>query len=85
MRAPRNEIIASMPGYFDPPPNNCNPAGLPEGVSEDEAISYYIWNSEANENVQTEFYQTLVSGNGSEAAQKWFDGFDIIVNTLTIE
>jgi len=36
-----------------------------------------IWDFEK----QSEFYAELVSGNGEEAVQEWFDGFDAIVDT----
>jgi len=65
----KDEIMSSMPSYFK----------TAEGeVYESE---WTVWDLEKVD----EFYQVLVEGKGSIAAQEWYDTFDKIVETLVIE
>ena len=57
-------------------------ASMPEFFEKNEANcgEALIWNFEKQE----DFYKKLEVGEGSEIAQKWFDAFDIIVDSITL-
>lgn len=66
---PVNKIEESMPKYF--------------AVDQKQCGAEKMWDLK-NQNVQTEFYQTLVDKKGSESAQDWFDTMDDITETVKI-
>ena len=66
---PHDQIVESMPEYFDIP------------LSKD---SIPCWKTNSNILAHDGFYQAITNNKGSEAAKRWFDTFDQIVNSIKI-
>ena len=70
LSAPKEKIISSMPQYFGKT-ENCG--------------SIIAWKNFNPPTSQDQFYQKLTNEQGSGVAQEWYDTFDKIVETISVQ